>query len=192
VTALADRSLQAVTADLAAATPSPGGGCAAAWTCAFAAALVEMAAATAAERGGADPAACARAAPRAAELRERALALAEQDAAAYAPVLAALREPVGPERERHVAAALDAAAGPPLTIAETAAEVAELAVVVARAGRASLAGDVGAGAVLAEGAARAAARLVELDLAGRPGDPRLARAGRAVSRAVGAREAGPP
>jgi methenyltetrahydrofolate cyclohydrolase len=188
VTDLADRSLADLTDALAAATPSPGGGCAAAWSCALAAALVEMTAGTALRRGGGDPGAVARILARANELRVRAFVLGEHDAAAYAPVLAALRLDAGSEREQALAEALDRAAGPPLAIAEAAAEVAELGAEAGRIGPESLEGDVTAGVLLAEGACRAAARLVELNLVGLPDDARLAAAAGLVARARRARE----
>ena len=78
-----------------------------------------------------------------------------------------------------------AAAEVPLAIAECAAAVAELARALARAGKPGLEGDALAGADLAAGAARAAARLVELNLAGAGDDPRVARARAAVARAEG-------
>ena len=84
-----------------------------------------------------------------------------------------------------LAAAKAAAAEVPLAIAETAAQAAELARALARAGRPGLVGDALAGADLAAGAARAAARLVEINLADASGDPRVARARAAVARAAG-------
>ena len=73
-----------------------------------------------------------------------------------------------------------AAAEVPLAIAEAAAAVAALAREVADAGKRGLRGDALAGADLAAGAARAAARLVEINLADAPDDPRLERARAAV------------
>jgi hypothetical protein len=55
---------------------------------------------------------------------------------------------------------------------------------LAEAGKPGLRGDALAGADLAAGAARAAARLVEINLAGEPDDPRLGRARDAVARAA--------
>lgn len=160
---------------MAAATPAPGAGSSAGWACALAAALAEM---TARISGRPE-------ADRAAELRARALELAEADLESYAPVLAA------PPEGR--AAALSEAATVPLAIAEAAAEVAELAAGVVAGGRRSVEGDATAGALLAEAVACAAARLVELNLAGQPDDPRLdaargyaRRAGEARARALGA------
>ena len=159
---------------LAARTPAPGGGTAAAWGCALGAALAGMAARFA----GRDAEAA-----RADALRARALALAEADTESWAPVLAAQRRPADdPGRAAAIADALGGAAEVPLAIAEAAAEVAALARELADSGRPALRGDALAGADLAAGACRAAARLVEIDLAGAPDDPRLARAAAAVAR----------
>ena len=65
--------------------------------------------------------------------------------------------------------------------------MAVLARAVAKAGKPALRGDALAGADLAAAAARAAARLVEIDLAEAPDDGRLARAEAAAARAAGAR-----
>ena len=120
---------------------------------------------------------------RAGALRARALALRDEDLEAYVPVLEALRLPRDdPARARRLRDASSTAAEPPLAIAEAAAEVAELARTVAAAGRPALRGDALAGADLAAGAARAAARLVEINV---PGDPRVERARAAVARASG-------
>jgi formiminotetrahydrofolate cyclodeaminase len=102
----------------------------------------------------------------AAELRARALALAEADLTSYAPVLAATT----PEDR---AAALSEAAEVPLAIAVAAAEVAALAAGVAHG---SKAGDAATGAQIGAAAARSAAYLVELNLASTPQDPRLQQA----------------
>jgi formiminotetrahydrofolate cyclodeaminase len=158
-----DRSLGELLDDLAAQTPAPGGGSAAAWATALAAALVEMAAAFAGESP-----------ERARELRARALELAEQELTAYGPVLEAVRLPKdNPERTDRLAAALSAAAESPLEISRVAAEVAELGEELAADGNVTLKGDANAGAELARAAARAAARLVEINLAASPDDPRL-------------------
>jgi methenyltetrahydrofolate cyclohydrolase len=167
----ADRSLAALLAEIAASTPAPGGGSTAAVACALAAALVEMSAGPPHER--------------AAALRARALELADEDLSSYGPVLDAQRS--DPERLR---AALSAASDTPLAIAAVGCEVAELAAeLVHRRRRPHLEGDATAAALIAEAATRAAARLVELNLAGMPDDVRVRTAGEYVARAWAARNA---
>jgi methenyltetrahydrofolate cyclohydrolase len=161
-------TLERFLADVAERTPAPGGGAGAGVGCALGAALTEMAARFA----GMDDAVA-----RAAALRERGLALAQADRSVYLPVLEALRLPASdPGRAEALRAAQSAAADVPLAIAEAAAEVAGLAREVAAAGKSGLRGDALAGADIAAGAARAAARLVEINLAGVADDPRVARA----------------
>jgi methenyltetrahydrofolate cyclohydrolase len=170
-------TLQAFLASVAERTPAPGGGAAAGVGCALGAALVEMAARFAELED---------AAARAAELREEGMALADADHSAYEPVLAAMRLPADdPGRAEALRSAQSAAADVPLAIAEAAAAVAALARHVAEAGKPALRGDALAGADLAAGAARAAARLVEINLADFGGDPRVAQAREAVARASG-------
>jgi methenyltetrahydrofolate cyclohydrolase len=163
------------------ATPAPGGGSAAAVTAALAAALVEMAATLPSSRAaGALPDASApRSGPaaRAGALRARALGLAQEELSSYAPVLEARDE-----RERELA--LAAASEPPAQIAEAAAEVAELGVEVASSASAAVRGDALTGVTLAEAAASAAFRLVEINLGT---GPVLERARQAELRAVRAR-----
>jgi methenyltetrahydrofolate cyclohydrolase len=159
---LPDRPLRELLADLAAPTPAPGGGSSAALVAALAAALVEMAA----ELGNRSDLAAG-----ASDCRRRALGLAEEELSSYAPVLEARS---AEERE----AALAAASEPPARIAEAAAEVAELGVEVASTASAAVRGDALTGVVLAEAAASAAARLVEINL----------ESGAVVDRARGAEE----
>jgi formiminotetrahydrofolate cyclodeaminase len=144
-------------------TPAPGGGAGAAWTCALAAALAEMVA-----RYSEDPDAAARSR----ELRGRALALAVRDGEAYAAYMAASAD----DKPAMLLAAADAV----LAIAETAAEVAEIAARFTTSGRRSTVGDAHTGATLAAAAAAAAARLTEMDA---PGDERAERARAAAERA---------
>jgi methenyltetrahydrofolate cyclohydrolase len=189
--AYADRTLHDLLDAVAAQRPAPGGGCSAAWAASFGAGLVEMTASFTLAR------------PRyagvhqrmldvrrdATQLRRRLVELAEQDAEGYEPVIVALRlPPQHPKRERMLDQARSAAAEVPLAIAEAAAEVAELASEAARTGSEHLEGDSVTGAMLAEGACRASARLVEINLASRPDDPRLPRAAAAVRRAGAARD----
>jgi formiminotetrahydrofolate cyclodeaminase len=190
MSALADRSLGQLLEQVAAESPSPGGGSSCALACAMGAGLVEMAAAfTMARVEYADRherMAAMRA--RAGELREVALALAEEELHVYEAVLDVLREPAEePGRAERLDAALSDAADSPLAVARTAAEVAELAAETARTGNRHLRGDAIAGALLAEAACAAAARLAELNLAGRPGDPRRDEAIKLPERALTAR-----
>lgn len=129
-------------------TPAPGGGSSAAMTTALAAALVEMSAGIAGR---------SEAARAAADLRRRALKLAEEELTSYAPVL----EATTPSKRVE---ALAAASEPPARIAETAAEVAELGVEIAASASKAVRGDALAGVVLAAAAASAAARLAEINL----------------------------
>jgi methenyltetrahydrofolate cyclohydrolase len=168
---------EAFLAAVAERTPAPGGGAAAGIGCALGAALAEMAARFAGFE---------EAAARAEALRAEGVRLADADLDAYAPVLAAFRLPADdPGRAEALAVAQSAAAEVPLAIAEAAASVAVLAREVAAAGKPGLRGDALAGADIAAGAARAAARLVEINLAGEPGDARVARAREAAARAAG-------
>jgi methenyltetrahydrofolate cyclohydrolase len=156
----------------------------AATTCAMAAALVEMAARFAGEWDLAH---------RARDQRNRALELAEIELNAYEPVLEALRlARDDPERPARLAAARTNASQSPLEVAQLGAEVAEMAADIAVAGNRNLAGDAIAGALLAEAAAQAGARLVAINLVDGPmvdqsavftGQARAAR-----DRALGARE----
>lgn len=154
-----ERPLGDVLGRLAARTPAPGGGAAAALVGSVAAALVEMAAGFAGTGGSGHEA-------RAAELRATLLTLAQRDEDSYPPVLTALKLPGDdPGRPEQVAAALSSAAAVPLQIADCAAEVARLAGEAA-VGAGHLAGDAATAAVLAEAACAAAALLVELNLRG--------------------------
>ena len=143
MTGLADQPYGKVLDFVSSSDPAPGGGSSSALAAALGAALLEMCAALEANRGTADlpedlPG-------RARELREQALALADRELSAYAPVLEALRLPGDhPEREARVAAALGDASQAPLAIAETAAEAASLGAQVAALVEINLAGDGGA------------------------------------------------
>jgi formiminotetrahydrofolate cyclodeaminase len=164
---------------LAARTPTPGGGGAAAAVGAMAAGLVAMAARFS-----------ARQLPEAGDLadeadraRYMASQLVDMDARAYAAVLAAR----GPERkERLLGAAMI-----PLEMAAIGAKVAGLAVRVAEAGNPNLRGDAVIGAMLAAASARSAASLVDINVRLGGLDPELSRraatfagdAGKAAERA---------
>lgn len=150
--------------------------------CALAAGLVEMSAGF----GGDEFEDTRR---RAAALRKQALELAERDLASYEPVLEALRLPRSdPERKPRLAQANSDATQVPLEIAEVGSELAGLAAVASRQPNRHVEGDATAGALLAEGACRAAARLVELNLAETPADGRVQRARELAREAASARE----
>jgi methenyltetrahydrofolate cyclohydrolase len=170
------KTLDELLADVAAATPAPGGGTAAGWACALGAALVEMAARFALGREVlADRhQRMEQIAEQAALLRRRAGELAERELHTYEPVLEALRLPESdPERPARLDAALSEAAQTPLEIARAAGEVATLALEASREGTRHLRGDALTGLLLAEGACQAAAQLVRINLAGLPRDRRL-------------------
>jgi methenyltetrahydrofolate cyclohydrolase len=179
----ASSSVSDALAALGSPDQTPAAGVACAFTAAAAAGLLELSAGLAAERlagGEGDQRAAQRqreVSARAAELRERLLACAGEDVAAYERV----RGSEGEARDR----ALSAASDPPLEVAEGAAEVAESA-----RGTADLAAEAGwpfapdaaAAANLAAAAARTAAELVSANLGEGAGDVRLERARAAVER----------
>lgn len=168
MTDLSKQPLEEFLSAVAASTPAPGGGSSAAVAAALAAALVEMAAGL----GSADEAA-----ERAGALRARALRLAEEELSSYAPVLEARDD-----HERELA--LAAASQPPAHIAETAAEVAELGAEIASSASEAVRGDALTGVMVAEAAASAAFRLVEINVGS---GPVFHRARAAELRAVSAR-----
>jgi formiminotetrahydrofolate cyclodeaminase len=162
---------------VAAETPAPGGGSAAASAGALAAGLVEMSARFTLGRDeyGGRWERMSEVRARAAELRGRLLSLAERELHAYEPVLKALRlPPEDPAREARVREARSGAAESPLEIARAAAAVAELAAEAADTGNRNLAGDALTAVLLAEAACRAAVALVRINLgSGCSEDPRL-------------------
>jgi formiminotetrahydrofolate cyclodeaminase len=164
---LTQQPLADVLEQLAEHTPGPGGGAAAAVAVALAAALVEMT-----SKYDASILAQARMV-RANALRGRALDQVEIERDAYQPVLEArAMEPGDPQRDNRLASALAAAAAPPLTTAGIGAQVAALAAESATQGNPALIGDAVTAAELADGATRAAAHLVRMNLVDSPGDPR--------------------
>jgi formiminotetrahydrofolate cyclodeaminase len=139
---------------------------------AVAAALAAMAA-----RSSIDSWADARAAVAQAEsLRTRAGRLAEEDAAALEAFISARKATAEQRREArdfNLGQALDRAADVPLAIAEAACDVAQLAAYVADHCEGDVRADAAAAASLAYGATRAAAHLVEVNLATSAGDVRV-------------------
>jgi methenyltetrahydrofolate cyclohydrolase len=164
--------------------PTPGGGSVAAVTGACAAGLVTMAARTSTGWDGAGGVAA-----QAATLRRRLEELAPANDEAYERALAALERPQreGTEsRDQALGETLERAAAIPLAIAEVAANVAELAAVVAEEGDPRTRADAAAAAMLALGATRAAAHLVEINLGVRELDERRLRANRFAADAAAA------
>ncbi len=148
-------------------TPAPGGGAVAAIAVALAAGLTAMAARFA-------PDAWERRAEvvgRAEELRARVEPLADADAEAYGAFMAE-RTPESVERTIVI----------PDEIAGIAAEVAELAALVATEGNPNVSGDAAAGADLAAAAAAISARLVAINAG--EGDVRIAETRRHASSAA--------
>jgi formiminotetrahydrofolate cyclodeaminase len=173
------RLLDRVTSEL----PTPGGGSIAAVVTALAAGLVETVARGSADLDGRGLAAQAK------TLRERVEPLAQRDAEAYEQALVALRLPESLEAEVRsdtIGRSLAYAAEVPLAIALIAADVAEAAAVAAECGDASTCADASVAAVLAEGAARGAAHLVEINLTTSAEDERVLRALRAAETAADA------
>jgi formiminotetrahydrofolate cyclodeaminase len=121
------------------------------------------------------------AAARAPVLRAQLLEAGERELHAYEPVLEATTS----EARRE---ALSVASETPVAIARAAAEVAELAARIASESKPALKGDAAAAVLLGEAVTRAAARLVEINLSGAAGDPRLGEVASLSERAAGARE----
>lgn len=138
----------------------PGGGTVAAVVAAQAAALA--AAAADRSRAGWEEAGGMRAQAQA--LRRRAIELAERNTSAYAAARDALAQPRHGARDWILGVTVEQAAGPPLELAASAADIAELAAVIATRGAEDVRADAAVAAILAAAATRAAARLVEINL----------------------------
>jgi formiminotetrahydrofolate cyclodeaminase len=162
---------------LAAREPAPGGGSAAAVVGAIAAALCAKVARFAGDDGSS---------AQAAALRRRLSSLAEEDALVFTSALAELGRR---DDDFKLGRALDRAAEAPLRIAEACVDVATLASALAESGPAELQPDAWSAAILAAGAARASAVLVEANLAVSPDDERVARARRLAEEAASAARA---
>lgn len=170
VTAMPGPTLEQLLDEVAAATPSPGGGACCGWAAALAAALIEMSAGVA-EARGVDVAASdriARIRSRATDLRRQATELADRDRDSYGPVLTAQRSGDAAEVQLALARASDT----PFALTVVAAELAVLAQEVLAAGRPSLEGDAVTALELARASCRAAGNLVMLNLKSLPTDPR--------------------
>ena len=173
--------------EVASSDLAPGGGFVAAIAVSMAAGLVAMAARRSRGHWAEAPGAVAQAEA----LRLRVAPLAELNAEAYVKAVGALqaKESVEPElRDETIARALARAAGIPLQIGEAASDVSTLAAAVAEQGEPNLRADVATAALLSEAGAKAAATLVEINLATTTEDQRVARARDLVATASAARE----
>lgn len=181
---LLDLSVGGLLDEIASETPTPGGGALAALTGACAAGLVEMAA-----RNSVDWDMRGAVVAQAKVLRGRLSDLAPRNDEVYEEALAAFGLPdevdTGSRREL-IGASLERAAAFPLAIAEAASNVAELAAVVAEEGDPRVRADATAAAMLALGATRAAAHLVEINLGVLQDDERLLHASRLAADAAAA------
>jgi formiminotetrahydrofolate cyclodeaminase len=172
---------------LAGKGPAPGGGTAAAIVVALAASLVTMVARASKEHwpdaGGAIGQAEA--------FRARVSPLAQADADVYAEALTALRrrdDLAERYRDQQLQAVLERAAEIPLKITEAGSDLACLAALLVENGNPEVRGDAAAACVLAEGGARAAAKLVEINLGATEDDPRVRHARSLVAVAAEASE----
>ena len=185
---LLDLRLREFLDEVAAEGKTPGGGSVAALVTAMAAGLLGKVA-----RGSVDtwPEAAGIAA-QAESLGARAAPLAQADADQYSAALLARVESgegQGARRDFALGQAYAKAAEPPLLIAQTAADVAVLALTVAENGDPALRADAVTAALLAAAAAKAAAELVAVNLTASADDPRVLRAAKAAEEAARAAEA---
>ncbi|MER7208278.1 cyclodeaminase/cyclohydrolase family protein [Streptosporangium sp. NPDC000239] len=157
---------------LAARVPAPGGGACAALHAAQAAALLGMVArySDGPKQAGHERL-IGRILTEADTLRERALELAEEDAAAFTAVTDAYRLPKETDQERTarsaaIAGALAAAAGPPAETVDVARRLVELAGELLPVGNRNVITDVAAAAEAARAAATTARVNVEINLGG--------------------------
>jgi methenyltetrahydrofolate cyclohydrolase len=124
--------------------------------------------------------------PRAEALRRRADVLAGEDVHAFQALQAAGRAArglEGPELEALVGPARSRTADVPLHVVRIAAEVADLAADLAAHGNPRLFGDAVMAGLLAAAAAEGSARLVAINLASVPDDPRIAEAAELAAQA---------
>jgi formiminotetrahydrofolate cyclodeaminase len=177
----AELVLTDIVARVAAVDPTPGAGPSLAWTCGLAAALVEMVSGISLSQQPVDGSAIEQRQARALALRNRSLALADADADAYQAVLAVQRRRGETGHADRLREALHAATDPLVSIVETAGEVTGLAADATGQIRGGARGEAKTAAVLAAAVVEAGVPLIELNLAGAPEDPRLARA-RAIAR----------
>ena len=171
----ADLPLAEVVQRVSSIEPTPGAEPSLAWTCALAAALVEMVSAVSLRQQAEYPHPMERRRDRAAQLRQVALSLADTDAAACRGVLAVQRRRQESGHAQRLREALFAAADPLVAMVEAAGEVTRLAADAVADARGGVRGEAITAAVLAAAVVQAGVPLVELNLAGTRDDPRLAR-----------------
>jgi formiminotetrahydrofolate cyclodeaminase len=178
---LTERTVDAFTADLASASPTPGGGSAAALAGALAAALVQMVADLTLDREAykAHEREVRAVRDRAAAARRDLLALVDRDARAYDAVVQALRLPKATEAEKAgraeaLARALQYATETPLATAEASAAIMEMAIALAFKGNLNALSDAGTAAMLAYAAVRGAVMNVRANLKGLKDETRAA------------------
>jgi methenyltetrahydrofolate cyclohydrolase len=183
-------SLEEFAARLAAGTPTPGGGSAAALAGGLGASLVAMVCALTLGREGyrEHDEALGKIAARSEALRRDLLLLVDRDAAAYDGVMEALRLPKGTEAEKEARrAALRranlSATEAPLAAAEACRTVLELAADLLPRGNRNARSDIGSAALLAGAGLQAALMNVRVNLPGL-GDPERAAAIEARARAL--------
>lgn len=187
-----EQSLETFLAELAARTPTPGGGGASAVGGALGAGLAGMSAAfTSGERYRKQEAAALKLRKRFDELRERLLQLAEEDALAYEAWMAARRLPkdgkdAAAVRKKAVATAQEKATRVPEEILKRCSEALAAAAKLAPICNPNLVADVASGAYLLEAAARGVCLQVAGNLGGQGGKgaKRLARARRQLADCV--------
>ncbi len=188
-TMLAQTTLEEFTDRLAAGTPTPGGGSAAALSGALSAALLQMVSDLTIGREAyeAHGEAVRSVRGKAAALRKDLLALVDRDAQAYDGVVQARRLPKGTPGEKEARAAALARANlfateTPMAIAEHCAALIPLAVELAYKGNVNAVSDVGSAALLAYAGLRAGVMNVRVNLAGIADADRASRARERVRR----------
>jgi formiminotetrahydrofolate cyclodeaminase len=163
---------------LAAGTPAPGGGAAAALVVAQSAALCAMSARLSTRQIAGER--VQQLISDAERIDRAAASLMDLDAQAYQGVIEATRAakaaaPGTPGTAEATAAALSHAAEVPLRVVELGVQSASLARELAANGNQALRGDAKTAGLLAQAGGRAAAALVRINLASAPADERLAR-----------------
>ena len=177
-----DGSLRAFLDEVGGSERTRAGGAVAAVVTACAAALIAKVA-----RASTDWAEGAAVAAQAESLRDRAEHLLDSVSEGYGAALRAREEGAdepGPRRDFALGQAYARAAQPPLELARTAADVAQLAAFVAETGDPAHHADAAAAALVAAGAAEAAAELVAVNLTTSPGDERVREARRQAEEAA--------